>query len=320
MAGFNTTQAVAALPGVVDLATVANVDLARATDIASDSIGAFGLMTEDATQLQKNFTRVNDVFAKTMTVSNTSMEDLFETVKSGAAAFTGAGQSLETFNSMAAVLANAGLKGSESGTALRNVMLRLSKPTGEASDIIKEMGVNIQDNQGNFRDAIDILSDFEKGLDGMGSAQRSAALNTVFGARSVTAVNNLLSAGTDQLRDYRKELINSAGASKKMSDVMRSSIGNQLKSLGSAATELGFKFFDAFDGKIAPAIEGLTLWVRNFNVNPMVTGIVAVINVVLALKEAIFLLVGAMVAYKAIMIGMGMGCVCEESNSGRSFY
>ena len=140
----------------------------------------------------------------------------------------------------------------------------------------------------------------------MGSAQRSAALNTVFGARSVTAVNNLLSAGTDQLRDYRKELINSAGASKKMSDVMRSSIGNQLKSLGSAATELGFKFFDAFDGKIAPAIEGLTLWVRNFNVNPMVTGIVAVINVVLALKEAIFLLVGAMVAYKAIMIGMGM--------------
>ena len=112
MAGFNTTQAVAALPGVVDLATVANVDLARATDIASDSIGAFGLMTEDATQLQKNFTRVNDVFAKTMTVSNTSMEDLFETVKSGAAAFTGAlVNQWKHLIQWLRCLANAGLKG-----------------------------------------------------------------------------------------------------------------------------------------------------------------------------------------------------------------
>lgn len=305
MAGFNATQAMAALPGVVDLATVANTDLARATDIASDSIGAFGLMTEDATQLQKNFTRVNDVFAKTMTVSNTSMEDLFETVKSGAAAFTGAGQSLETFNSMVAVLANAGLKGAESGTALRNVMLRLSKPTGEAATLIKDMGVNIQDSQGNFRDAIDILSDFEKGLDGMGSAQRSAALNTIFGARSVTAVNNLMAAGTDQLRDYRDELINSAGASKKMSDVMRGSIGNQLKSLGSAASEMGFKFFDAFQHKIIPAIQSLTEFIRAVDVSSIVAGLTTVIDVVVRLKGALVVLIATLGAYKLAMAALG---------------
>jgi hypothetical protein len=52
-----------------------------ATDIASDAIGAFGLMTKDSTQLAINFNRINDVMAATMTRSNTSMEDLFESIK-----------------------------------------------------------------------------------------------------------------------------------------------------------------------------------------------------------------------------------------------
>ena len=74
MAGFRADQAMSLLPGVVDLATVANMDLARATDIASDSLGAFGLMTEDTGQLATNFTRINDVMAKTITTSNTNMK------------------------------------------------------------------------------------------------------------------------------------------------------------------------------------------------------------------------------------------------------
>ena len=65
--------------------------------------------------------------------------------------------------SLAGVMANSGVKGAE-GTALRNVMLRLSKPTGEASKYLRRLGVQTMDGNGNFRDAIDILADLEKGL------------------------------------------------------------------------------------------------------------------------------------------------------------
>lgn len=306
MAGFNAEQAMAGLPAIVDLATVANIDLARATDIASDALGAYGLATDDSAQLQKNFIRTSDLMAQTVTMANTDMESLFATIQKGASTFVNSGQSMETFNALAGSLANNSLKGGEAGTLLRNVMLRLAKPTGQASDLLKKLNIQTQDSKGNFKDVIDILGDFEKGLEGMGTAQKSAALKTIFGDESINGFNLLLSDGTEKLKGYRQELLNSAGASKRMADVMRGSIGNQLKSLGSAATELGFKFVDAFDGKIAPAIESLTMWVRNFNVSPIVTGLMTVINVVLALKEAIYLLVGAMVAYKAIMIGMGM--------------
>lgn len=306
MAGFSAEQAMASLPGVVDLATVANVDLARATDIASDSLGAFGLMTDDTTQLQANFIRVNDVMAKTMTSTNTSMEDLFETIKKGGSAFTGAGQSMETFNALAGVMANAGQKGSESGTALRNVMLSLAKPTGAAAGLIEKMGVNVQDSEGNFRDMLDILADLEVGLKGMGSAQRSAALETIFGRESATGINNILDAGTDKIRDFRSELIKAGGTSKQISGVMRGSIGNQLKSLGSAASEMGFKFFDAFENQISPAIQSLTQWVREFDVSAMVAGVTSIINVVVRLKGAIFALVGALAVYKLSMAAMGL--------------
>ena len=159
MAGFNATQAMAALPGVVNLSTVANIDLSRATDIASDSLGAFGLMTEDTTQLQKNFTRVNDVMALTMSRTNTNMEDMFEAVKKGAPDFTKAGQTLESFNALLGVMANSGKKGSEAGTALRNIMLRLASPTKEAQKAIDKIGIKTADASGNFRDIVDILAD-----------------------------------------------------------------------------------------------------------------------------------------------------------------
>ena len=139
MAGFNAEQAMKMLPGITSLATVANVDLARATDIASDALGAFNLMTNDTVQLQKNLNRVNDVSAKTTTMFNTDLNALFESVKAGASTFTAAGQSMESFNALVGVMSNAGVKGSESGTSLRNVMLRLADPTKETADVLKKI-------------------------------------------------------------------------------------------------------------------------------------------------------------------------------------
>lgn len=308
LAGFNAVQSMSLLPGVVDLATASQTDLASASDIASDSLGAFGLMTKDSTALAGNFARVMDVMAKTTTTSNTDLATLFETVKKGAASFTASGQSLESFNALAGKLANAGLKGAESGTALRNVMLRLAKPTGEAAGVIKKLGVDIQDSQGNFRDVIDIIADFEKGLKGMGTAQRSAALATVFGARTVTGINLLLSEGSDSLREYRTQLQGATGAAGDMAAVMRESLGNQIATLKSAALELGFQFVESFQENGRGAIQTITEAIRNFDVKPVVEGIKTAFNIVSKFVEIVKpfapLILSLVVAFKAYKITM----------------
>ena len=299
LAGFNATQAMAALPGVVSLATVANIDLATATDIATDTLGAFNLTTDDAIQLQKNLTRVNDVMAKTTASSNTTLVDLFEAVKKGAPTFTAAGQSIESFSALAGVMANAGVKGTESGTALRNIMLRLSAPTGRAAGLIKSLGINVKDSQGNFRDVIDILADFEKGTQGMGTATKTAALSTIFGARAVTGVNILLAEGTDKLKGFRDELLNSGGAAKKMADIMEQSLGNKLKALGSALTEFGFKIIEAFAGEGKKGIDVLTDSIRSIDPTPIIQVLKTIGSIIKVLAPAIPVILAMVVAYKA---------------------
>lgn len=299
MAGFSAQQSMSLLPGVTNLATVANVDLARATDIASDAIGAFGMMTKDSVQLTQNFTRIQDVMAATMTRANTNMEDLFESIKKGAPAFTAAGQSLESFNALAGIMANSGLKGAESGTQLRNIMLRLAAPTGQAAKLLDQLGIRTRDADGNFRDVVDILADFEKGTKNMGTAQKSAALSVIFGARSVTGMNILLQEGTKNIRTFREGLLNAGGASEKMAGIMRRSLLNRLKALLSAVIELGFKFIDAFSKQGGDAIDSLVKVARALGPIFELLGKVAS-----KIVKILPFLIGGFIAYKVALIGV----------------
>lgn len=306
LAGFNAKQSIALLPGVVDLATATQSDLARATDIASDSLGAFGLMSKDSAVLGTNLSRVMNVMAKTTTTANTSMEDLFESVKKGAPAFTASGQSVESFSALAGELANSGLKGSEAGTALRNMMLRLADPSAEAGKVIRNLGVKTEDAEGNFRDVVDILADFEEGTKKMGSAQRTAALSTVFGARTVNSVNVLLKSGTTRLREYRKALEDSENAATKLAEAMRKSLGARLAKLRSAAIELGFKFFDAFGPQIEAGIDKITKGVDSMNKNfgALKTNVSGAIQFFNNWSGTIKFAAGALASYWAIQKGI----------------
>lgn len=306
MAGVTSIQTMALLAGTTDLATAANTDLVTAVDIATDSLGAFGKMTSDAGQLQKNLTQISDQMAKTTTTANTSLEDLFESVKAGAPAFTAAGQSMATFNAFTGIMANSGIKGSAAGTSLRNVMLRLADPTAEAASVLKKLGVVTQDSQGNFRDAIDILADMEKGLVGMGNAQQTAALSTIFGARSVTGINLLLAEGTDSLRAYRTEIENSSGAASAMAAAMRGSLKNQIEILKSGLIELGFKFVEAFEKDGREALQSLIDFIQRVDITPLIKFSQILVNVFTFIAGKWRIILAFAGAIKGLAIAMGI--------------
>jgi TP901 family phage tail tape measure protein len=308
MAGFNAKQAMAALPGVVDLATAADMDLARASDIASDALGAFNLMTKDSAQLTENLTRINDVFAKTVTTSNTTMETLFETMKEAGPVVKGAGASVETFAALTGVLGSASIKGSKAGTTLKNMFLRLSKPPREAAKALAKLKIETVDSSGNLRDMVDVLEEIRIKTKKMGTAQRSAALDAIFSKRAVAGANILVSAGAEKLNEYRQQLEKSAGASRDMAAEMRKSLQNRLASLKSSVIEVGFRFIDAFKDKIPGAIDRAISAVRGFDVNNVIEGVKKVvsffgklISIIKALSPLIWGMVAAWAAYKAMM-------------------
>ena len=280
MAGFKTKTSMALLPKVVNLATAANIDLARASDIASDSLGAFGMMSKNAAQNAKNLERISDVMAKTAAMANTDLPTMFEAVKKGAAQFNAAGQSVETFSAMLAVLANSSVKGEEAGTQLRNMMLRLANPTAKARKIMRQLNITTADSNGNFKDAIKIISQFEKSLKTMGNKQRSAALDTLFGSRSITGMNILLEAGSEALEEYRDRLYAAGGAADEMSGIMRSSLGNQFKTLQSTVSDVGWQIMEALNTRLRGGLSSLTAMIRKIDVGFVVTQLNRLGNVV----------------------------------------
>jgi TP901 family phage tail tape measure protein len=262
MAGFDAKMAIGALPGVVDLATAAQVDLGVATDIATDSMGAFGLATKDPVQGVKNLARVNDVLAKTATTANTTIEAMFEAVKDGGPVATAAGASIETFGALAGTMANAGIKGSKAGTTLKTMFVALQAPTAKAAKELRRLGIVAKDQDGNMRDSITILGELKAALKSKGTADRGASLDAIFGKRAIAGVNVLLASGEENLRAYRKQLENSGGAAKAMADTMRGTTQGSLNSLKSAVEGVSISLFKQTQGPMKEAIDSATAWVR----------------------------------------------------------
>lgn len=262
MAGFDAKSAVSALPGVVNLATAAQIDLASATDIASDSLGAFGLMSKDPLELGKNLSRVNDVLAKTTTTSNTNMEQLFETIKQAGPVATSAGASLETFAAIAGQLANAGIKGSQAGTTMKNMFLSLSAPSTTGAKALEKLGVTTVDSAGNMLDITNIIGQLQNSLDGLGSAERADVLNKIFGKIPIAGVNVLLKTGAKGIKDYTTQLENATGASTKMSDTMRDTLQGRFKSLMSVIESVKISIFSLNSGPLNDVVDRMTNWVR----------------------------------------------------------
>lgn len=304
LAGFNAQQSIAALPKVVDLATAAQIDLATASDIATDTLGAMGLATKDATQLGLNLSRVNDVLAKTSTTANTNIEQMFEAIKEGGPVATSAGASLEQFAALTGKLADAGIKGGRAGTTLKNVFIRLAAPVDKGANALKKLGISTKDAQGNLRDVTRILDDINSATKTMGTAEKADVLNQIFGKIPIAGVNILLKEGGDSLRDYQKQLENAAGSSAEMAAIMRGTTAAAVKTLKSALEGLGLTIFDQIKPAFTDVVKGLTFmiggWAKFLEMHPRIIGLL----VTFAKIAAPILAVTAAVVGLSVAIGI----------------
>lgn len=211
-AGFNAQQAVASLAGAGDLATVSGLALDEAARTAADSLGALGLRTDDAAQQAANLTRLNDIMARTTGLANTSVTEMAEAIGAGGNVAVSSGQSIETFGALVASMAASNVKGAEAGTAIRNTLAALQAPASAARNALKDLGVSVTDSQGNMRDMVDIVGDFERATAGMGNAAKNQAIARIFGREGMAGFGALLTTGSEGLRTMRAELERSQGA------------------------------------------------------------------------------------------------------------
>lgn len=251
LAGWDTNQMVSGLDGVLNLAAASDMDLAQASDMVTDYLSAFGLEAKDATKMA-------DQMAYAQAHSNTSTQQLGDAFGNCAATMASGGQTMETTTALLEAMANQGTKGSEAGTQLSAVMRDLTNKMEDGAIQIGETSIAVQDQNGNFRSLIDIMADVKSATNGMGTAERAAALSSVFTAHSIKGVNQILNEGVDTVADYEDALHNCDGTAKEMADTLLNNLSGQLTILKSALEGLAIQIGDI----LMPYIKKFVSWVQ----------------------------------------------------------
>lgn len=251
LAGWDAQQSSSALGGVLNLAAAGGMELGQASDMVTDYLSAFGMQAQDSAYFA-------DMLAYAQANSNTSAEQLGEAYRNSAANLNAAGQDVETVTSMLEAMANQGYKGSEAGTALTAVMRDITNNMEDGAIKIGETSVAVSDAQGNFRDLTDILLDVEKATNGMGEADRAAALGATFTADSTKGLNLMLNEGVENIARYEEALRGSTGAAEDMADTMNDNLNGDMANMNSAFEEMELQTFEAMEEPMREGVQYLT--------------------------------------------------------------
>ena len=273
LAGFNSAESISILQSQIELATVSGEDFMQVADFSSDLLGGFGGAALDSAAKVAKLKEMNALLAVGTLSANVTIEDLFESLKTAAPIATTAGIAMKDVIAATSVLGSAGIKGTKAGTAMMNMFVRLAAPTSEVAKGFKMIGLRQKDfiNQsGSLKNIGKIFEAIGKKTKDMSKVETLAVFDKIFGKRAL-AGSAVMSKNLKQLRvqllrmgkDPQKAMAETAA-------FMRQSLGNRIKALSSAATELSFKFFEAFAGKGKDGLTKFTDAIKKFDVKPII--------------------------------------------------
>lgn len=256
MAGWKTDQMIAGLPPIMNLAAASGENLGTVSDIVTDSLTAFGLKATDAA-------RFSDVLAAAATNSNTNVGLMGETFKYAAPVAGALGYSIEDTAVAVGLMANAGIKGSQAGTALRSAFTRLVKPTKEVEKGLAMIGLKADDFRGkSLHETIDILRDSFKGLDG---SQQAEIASMIFGQRAMSGMLGIINASEEDYNKLTTAIQNSSGSADEMAKIMNDNLHGDLVLLKSAVEGAAIAIGERLRPFIRDVVQKIKEWVDWFN-------------------------------------------------------
>ncbi|EIT1239952.1 phage tail tape measure protein [Staphylococcus pseudintermedius] len=269
LAGWDTKEMMSGIDGVMQLAAASGEDLAQVSDIVTDGLSAFGLKAKDSSHFA-------DVLAQTSSKANTDVSGLGEAFKYVAPVAGSFGFSVEDTSIALGLMANSGVKASQAGTALKSMMTKLAKPTGEAKKTMESLGISITDSEGKMLPFRDIMDQLRGSLGGLSKAQQSAAVKTLFGQEAMSGILPIINASDEDYQKLTKSIDNSAGASKRMSDEMEGGIGGSIRKMKSAIESMAISIGDVLAPHIRRAADFLAMLADKFTSMPdwVKTGVV----------------------------------------------
>lgn len=202
LAGYDADKSMEMLPTVLDLAAAGGIDLARASDMVTDAASALGLSSEDTAAMV-------DKMAQASSKSNTSVAQLGDAILTVGGTAKGLAGGTTELSTALGIMADSGIKGSEAGTHMRNILLALNPTTDKAKEAFEELGINAYDADGNLKPLNETFEELAGALSGYTEKGQSELLSNMFNKTDLAAVDALLTAATYDLDSMVVSLENS---------------------------------------------------------------------------------------------------------------
>ena len=262
LAGWTSEQSIGALNDMLMAAKISGLDLGASTDLVTDSMSAMGLSVD---QLGHYL----DVTTKANNVANTTSSDLMEAILGCAGAAKTNGISLESLSTALSVFANNGLKGTQAGTAMNSILVRMTSNDKALTEMAR-LGVSAFDEQtGSFRDMGDILKDLEAKMVTMTDAERDASLKAIAGTNYYSQFAYLLDSvseaaeGTAGSWDVLTDKLNNAdGAAGEMYDTMMNNLSGAMTEAKSAIEAVQLALGEALTPALTDAVRAVTPYIQ----------------------------------------------------------
>jgi TP901 family phage tail tape measure protein len=243
-AGLTVEQTMQSLDVVNRFAIAGQFDMAKATDLLTDAQTALGMSSKDNVTHLKNLTQISDALSKANIQSNANIQQFSEALTNDAAvASRSLGMELTTLMSILDAYAAQGKKGAEAGSLAGRAFRLLASSYSENQDIFKAMGIQVEDNAGNYRNFIDIIADMEKAMGKLTLVERTTALGMLgFEALAQKSILPLLGM-SKAMKDWEKGQKDAGGATeeieKKMQKAFFYQLGRAWNVIKNVATEIG---------------------------------------------------------------------------------
>lgn len=288
-AGFDATEIMQAMPGLLDLAAVSGGDVALASENAATALRGFGL---DASQAG----HVADVFARAAADTNAEVADMGEAMKYIAPVANAMGLSIEEVAAAIGIMSDAGIKGSQAGTSLRGALSRLAKPTKPMIGVMNDLGISFYDAEGKMKPLKEQIGMLKAAFKGLTPEEQQHALVTLYGQEALSGMMALIDKGPEKLGTLTKSFKDSDGAADKMArtmqDNMNSSLEQMMGALESAAIVIQ-KVIAPYVRKFADTVAGL---VEKFVSAPeSVQKLVVVLGLIAAAIGPVLLIIGTFI-------------------------
>ena len=248
--GFTVEQSIGAAKGTLQLAAAAQVDAATAATIQSQALQAFSL---DAS----NAARVSDILAGAANASSAEMTGIAQGLQQAGTVANQFDVSIDDTATSLAMMANAGIQGSDAGTLLKSALLAVTDQGKPAQQAIDDLGLSIYDANGKFVGMRSLMEQLQDASENMTDEQYQAATATLFGSDAMRLAGIAAEQGGEGF-DKLKGAVTRQGQAAEVAAAQTEGLPGAIGRVENAWETAQTQIFEATEGGMVAALDLVT--------------------------------------------------------------